>query len=183
MAAYLQHLNASLASRETGHPHSVSARVHGHRMLKKPKIREEIDRRIRELRKNSGGLRHSIVRTLAAILNVDPVRIFDDEGRLKSWRSMSAEDRLAVQSVIRKSWDGPQGSGSEINVKLGNRLEAAKIMAKLLGMDQPEEADLTEEMDSARETVKGKLDELASRKGAESVPGQPDGSGSASPSL
>lgn len=170
---YMQHFNASRASRNIG-AEGRSPRRHGARMKARPEVAAEIQRRLALDTEKFVGLRHEVISMLAAAVQVDPARIYKRDGTLKAWSEIDPEDRMSIQALVEKEFDGGEAGGKSrsVTVKFKNGIQAAQTLMKLLGWEAKTDDDLgADHIREAAESFASKLDSLRRAK----RPDQPSG--------
>lgn len=162
---YLVHLNATRAAREAGYGTERAAQT-GHDLRSLPKYRHvqaEIRRRQDAMKAENWHLQQLVREQLAHVLACDIGRLYKPGTReMKSMDELDPEDRAMIAEVTEKIFEG----GRSLRVKLYNKLDAAKQLRKMLAMDRqpgPPEDDREAEMESARQSMREKLEELSAR--------------------
>lgn len=129
---YLIDLNATQAAIRAGY--SVdSARDIGCENLTKPNIQEAIAKAMAERSKRTGINQDRIVLELARIAFINPQNLINPKDA--SVRAEATEDDLAcIQSVKVKKTESANGTSTEREIRLNDKMKALELLGKHLGM-------------------------------------------------
>lgn len=111
-----------------------SARTEGWRMLQKPDVREEIDRRLAERRARNKLTVEHIENLLRDFAEVDVLDIFTEDGDLKPLSEIPPHARRAIASIeVKEVWEG-RGDAAECykvkSIKLVDKRGSAELLGK-----------------------------------------------------
>ncbi len=125
---YLIYLNATQAAIRAGYSVDTAYSI-GAELLKKPEIKNAIERAIAERSRRTGITQERVLQELARIAFVDPTAVLDfSTGEVIA--SASSDDRAALASVKVKQGRG----GTEREVKLQDKVKALELLGKHIGL-------------------------------------------------
>jgi phage terminase small subunit len=129
---YLIDLNATQAAIRAGYsPHT--AKEIGSENLSKPHIRARIDQALAERSKRTGINQDRVIMELARIALVNPVDVINmDEATIKEMAS--ADDTAAIASVKVKKIPTEEGTITEREIRMADKIKALELLGKHLGM-------------------------------------------------
>ncbi|WP_320052797.1 terminase small subunit [uncultured Acetobacteroides sp.] len=130
---YLIDLNATQAAIRAGYSERTAGSI-GQENLKKPEIKTFIKNLREEVRERNRIKLDELIQTLAAIVRLDPVDLFNDNGTIKNLSDMPEAARKCITELKLmeiSSVDGPIGMMKTI--KLTSKLEAIEKLMKHLG--------------------------------------------------
>ena len=129
---YLVDLNATQAAIRAGYsPHT--AREIGCENLSKPHIRARVEKELAERSKRTGINQDRVIRELARIALVNPVDVINmDEATIKEMAS--ADDTAAILSVKVKKIPTEEGTITEREIRIADKIKALELLGKHLGM-------------------------------------------------
>lgn len=129
---YLVDLNATQAAIRAGYsPHT--AREIGCENLSKPHIRARVEKELAERSKRTGINQDRVIRELARIALVNPVDVINmDEATIKEMAS--ADDTAAILSVKVKKIPSEEGTITEREIRMADKIKALELLGKHLGM-------------------------------------------------
>ncbi len=129
---YLVDLNATQAAIRAGYsPHT--AREIGCENLSKPHIRARVEKELAERSKRTGINQDRVIRELARIALVNPVDVINmDEATIKEMAS--ADDTAAILSVKVKKIPTEEGTITEREIRMADKIKALELLGKHLGM-------------------------------------------------
>jgi phage terminase small subunit len=129
---YLVDLNATQAAIRAGYsPHT--AKEIGCENLSKPHIRARVEKELAERSKRTGVNQDRVIRELARIALVNPVDVINmDEATIKEMAS--ADDTAAILSVKVKKIPSEEGTITEREIRMADKIKALELLGKHLGM-------------------------------------------------
>lgn len=129
---YLVDLNATQAAIRAGYsPHT--AKEIGSENLSKPHIRARVEKELAERSKRTGINQDRVIRELARIALVNPVDVINmDEATIKEMAS--ADDTAAILSVKVKKIPTEEGTITEREIRIADKIKALELLGKHLGM-------------------------------------------------
>jgi phage terminase small subunit len=129
---YLIDLNATQAAIRAGYsPHT--AKEIGCENLSKPHIRARVEKELAERSKRTGINQDRVIRELARIALVNPVDVINmDEATIKEMAS--ADDTAAILSVKVKKIPSEEGTITEREIRMADKIKALELLGKHLGM-------------------------------------------------
>ena len=129
---YLVDLNATQAAIRAGYsPHT--AKEIGSENLSKPHIRARVEKELAERSKRTGINQDRVIRELARIALVNPVDVINmDEATIKEMAS--ADDTAAILSVKVKKIPTEEGTITEREIRMADKIKALELLGKHLGM-------------------------------------------------
>jgi len=129
---YLIDLNATQAAIRAGY--SVkTANEQGARLLVNVSVSREIERLQAVQSRRTGITADRVIRELAKIAFVDPVRVINaDDGTIKA--DATDEDKAAIQGVKVKRSSSMNGDSFENEVRLYDKTKALELLGKHLGL-------------------------------------------------
>lgn len=129
---YLIDLNGKQAAIRAGYA-PKGAEVTASKLLTHAKVSAYIDRRMAVLSKRTGVTQERIMRELARIAFIDPTELIDmDEAEL--YEDTSADDRAVIQSVKVKKIPTEEGTITEKEIKLADKVKALELLGKRFKM-------------------------------------------------
>ncbi|MBQ5755387.1 MAG: terminase small subunit [Oscillospiraceae bacterium] len=140
---YLVDMNATQAAVRAGY--SPGAARQAYRLLKKPQVREAVDRALEKRAERTRVTQDRVVQEYARIAFMDPRRLFDREGRPLDVHLL-ADDEAAVLAGLEvvDLYEG-RGANRELvgytkKYKLADKLKALEALSKHLGLFEEESA-------------------------------------------
>jgi phage terminase small subunit len=129
---YLVDLNATQAAIRAGYsPHT--AKEIGCENLSKPHIRARVEKELAERSKRTGINQDRVIRELARIALVNPVDVINmDEATIKEMASV--DDTAAILSVKVKKIPSEEGTITEREIRMADKIKALELLGKHLGI-------------------------------------------------
>lgn len=128
--------NQMEAARKAGYK---QPRIKASQLMAKPKIAEEVERRLRARRKDFGIDTQEAVKHLAEIAMFDPIALVNNDGSPKDLRDMPPEVRRAVKDIEFRPVHDKDGKVKRWQVRVTEcygKLSAWEQIAKLLGLNR-----------------------------------------------
>ncbi|NRT88116.1 terminase small subunit [Clostridium beijerinckii] len=129
---YLIDLNVTQAAIRAGYS-AKYANDHGYELLKKPAIKECIDKAIAERSKRTGINQDRVLLELARIALLKPSNVINVNTATVN-KNASDDDLATIQSVKIKTVPTAYGKGVEREVKFADKMKALELLGKHLGM-------------------------------------------------
>lgn len=128
VSEYLQDQNATQSAKRAGYS-AKTARQQGARLLSKVYIRDEVDAALKRIQDKSELTTQLVREKVLAMLTFDPRKAFETDGTMKNVSEMPPEiiDALAGLEI-------DDAHGDVKKIKFTDRLRAAELAAKILGM-------------------------------------------------
>ena len=130
---YAVHENASAAAMKAGYS-SRTARMQGHKLLTRDYIQEAVAKKREKLRAETErrGMpdKMEIVQILCNMIELDP----NELGTI-SKGMFKVRDSDKIPKKVRQLIDSIENTQSGVKVKMSTKLEAIKVLSKLLGWD------------------------------------------------
>ncbi len=128
VSEYLKDQNATQAAKRAGYS-AKTAKQQGSRLLSKVYLRDEIDTHLQSIQEKSE-LTAGLVRAkVLAMLTFDPRKAFNADGTMKDVSHMSDDIVVALSGI-----EVDDSIGEVKKIKFTDRLRAAELAAKILGM-------------------------------------------------
>ena len=138
VAEYIVDQNGTQAAIRAGYTdNEAAAAVHATRLLRKAKIRNEIDLRIGKLEKKCEITAEKVLKRLWRLANADLAQFYDQNGNLKNVHDIPKAHRYALMGIeIDEIWDGygqdRTQTGETKKVKLADKIRALELLGKYL---------------------------------------------------
>lgn len=156
---YLIDLNATQAAIRAGYSPDTAYSI-GQENLKKPEIKNAIDKALAERSRRTGINQDRVLMELARIALLNPANVVDfDEATIRE--DATVDDLAAVASVKVKRFPTKEGEGIEREIKFYNKNKALDALGRHLGMFQ-NNVNVNVESSS-------KLDDIMSQLGGEGL--------------
>lgn len=150
---YLIDLNATQAAIRAGYSPDTAYSI-GQENLRKPEIKNRIDKAMAERSRRTGVSADRVVLELAKIAFVNAIDVIDPKTATVK-PDASPEDTAVIQSVKVKKSYSETGEMTEREVKMADKLKALELLGKHLGMFKDKM-----EISGSLDTEKTKLDDL-----------------------
>lgn len=129
---YLIDLNQTQSAIRAGYS-PLSAKDTAVRLMKDKEVQKAIGIAMAERSKRVGVSQDRVLQELSKIAFVNPADLFDfKSGGIKA--NATREDTACISNVKIKEYCGENGSGSEKEIGLHNKLKALELLGKHLGM-------------------------------------------------
>lgn len=139
---YLIDSNATQAAIRSGFSEKT-AYSQGQRLLKNVEVAKKIAELQEQARKHSEISREEVLGVLAGIIRANIPDYLKEDGKLKSFDSLSKAEKKAIESV-------KVGKRGVITVKLSSKLQAVNILNKMLGYESAQAMNIRlENMDES----------------------------------
>lgn len=156
---YLIDLNATQAAIRAGYSPDTAYSI-GQENLKKPEIKNAIDKALAERSRRTGINQDRVLMELARIALLNPANVVDfDEATIRE--DATVDDLAAVASVKVKRFPTKEGEGIEREIKFYDKNKALDALGRHLGMFQ-NNVNVNVESSS-------KLDDIMSQLGGEGL--------------
>jgi len=144
-------------------------------MLHREPIKEAVRARIISLGRSNPDWQEAVLRFGINALEVTPYDFLDAQGEPLPADQIPDELKACLQSLTSKEWT-KDGVGKSVTIRLHNKVTVAALMAKILGMDEMEDAEAKSAAaikDAAGTTLRSKLSSLAEHRRKRSMAEQP----------
>lgn len=144
---YLKEQHVTKAAIKAGYAEK-SAHVTGSRLLKNPKIMDALSKaQGKAMDKVDIQVSH-VLRVIKSILTFDPRDLYYPDGSVKPPNEWSDDVALAVQGfeameLFEGTGDSKHAFGMIKKVKLADRMKAAELLVKVLGMTAPDRLEIS----------------------------------------
>ncbi len=128
VAEYLKDQNAAAAAKRAGYS-AKTAKQQGSRLLTKVYLRDAIDAALKRIEAKSELTTELVRAKVLAMLTFDPRKAFNQDGTMKDVTAMSDDIIVALAGI-----EVAQEQGEVRKIKFTDRLRAADLAAKILGM-------------------------------------------------
>lgn len=128
VSEYLKDQNATKAAKRAGYS-AKTARQLGARLLSKVVIRAAIDTELAKINEKSALTAELVREKVLALLTFDPRKAFNRDGTMKDVTQMDDEIVVALAGI-----EVDDSAGEVKKIKFTDRLRAAELAAKLLGI-------------------------------------------------
>jgi phage terminase small subunit len=144
---YLKEQHVTKAAIKAGYAEK-SAHVTGSRLLKKPNIIEAINKAQGKIMDKVDIQVGHVLKVIKGILTFDPRDLYYPDGSVKPPNEWSDEVALAVQGfeameLFEGNGDAKHAFGMIKKVKLADRMKAAELLVKVLGMTAPDRLEIS----------------------------------------
>ena len=131
---YVSHLNATLAAEQAGYS-TTSLSATGHELLRNSKVAAYITQLKKQQLADMGITPERVLRELARIAFVDPDKMYDEFGCLKSVKDMDEDTRRAIASIETKELFEQEGRtkkyvGDAKKVRTNEKTKAIEMMMR-----------------------------------------------------
>lgn len=156
---YLIDLNATQSAIRAGYSSDTAYSI-GQENLKKPEIKNHIDKALAERSRRTGISQDRVIQELARIAFVKMTDVVDPD-TCQIRYDATDDDIACIEGIKYKRSESETGSSIEREVKFASKLKALEHLGKHLGMFR-EKVDLTVD-------ASGKLDDILSQMGGEGL--------------
>jgi len=144
---YLKEQHVTKAAIKAGYAEK-SAHVTGSRLLKKPNIIEAITKAQGKIMDKVDIQVGHVLKVIKGILTFDPRDLYYPDGSVKPPNEWSDEVALAVQGfetmeLFEGNGDAKHAFGMIKKIKLADRMKAAELLVKVLGMTAPDRLEIS----------------------------------------
>lgn len=129
---YLIDLNATQAAIRAGYSPGSAGSI-GEENLKKPEIKNAIEKAMAQLSKRTGINQERVIMEIAKLAFLNPADVIDWEAATVKGEA-PREDTACIASVKVKTISGEDGNITEREVKTYDKLKALELLGKHLGM-------------------------------------------------
>ncbi len=128
VSEYLKDQNATAAAKRAGYS-TKTAQPQGSRLLSKVMVRSAVDAALKRIEAKSELTTELVRAKVLAMLTFDPRKAFNADGTMKDVSQMSDDVVVALAGI-----DLDDSVGEVKKIKFTDRLRAAELAAKILGM-------------------------------------------------
>lgn len=144
---YLKEQHVTKAAIKAGYAEK-SAHVTGSRLLKKPNIIEALAKAQGKIMDKVDIQVSHVLKVIKGILTFDPRDLYYPDGSVKPPNEWSDEVALAVQGfetmeLFEGNGDAKHAFGMIKKIKLADRMKAAELLVKVLGMTAPDRLEIS----------------------------------------
>ncbi len=130
VAEYLKDQNATAAAKRAGYS-AKTADVQGPRLLGKVRVRAAVDTALTKIEAKSELTAELVREKVLALLTFDPRRAFNRDGTMKDAHEMPEDVVVALVGI-----DVDDSQGEVKKIKFTDRIRAAELASKILGMQR-----------------------------------------------